>query len=487
MSNPTLDKLEAWQSAMIAYIPPPTTVGLPAHRMGVHLIGGREADYAYMATLRPAAVKIVDPDPTVVRRVLNLIDPNGVVILRDHPMSEQKADMAADPTGTGRRHAADWIAKPTTGRFAEFGGDKRIVVVGINEPDVHNEAEERIVLAYTLAFLQTLTAAGIRGLALNLSVGWPRNLGTNLPPTWETFKPLESEILKGNHFLCTHEYWYPIPQDKWGWYANRISHCPMSVPIIIGECGYTRQLANLPQPWGYWGNISPQTYAAQLWDYHDRVESNVFAVLPFTTGFASFDWASKDTQPAHADILGRKHAYTWPSVWPVPKVAVPPVEPPISEKDLIIFPKFTNRITGFYGQIYNSYSHEGMDISAVIGTPVYAAYDGIVAYSDNEPTTYGEYIRTYHPELDTCFFYGHLSERLVSTQNSVKQGQLIGYTGNTGNSTGPHLHFEVRAMTPSGSYKVWKTGQPLYRQNGRVDPLGWLTGWLGAGKRVEER
>ena len=153
MSNLILDRLEDWQQRIIAYgdgpVIPPTT-GLPAHRWGVHLIGNREGDLPYIEALRPASVKIVDPDPNVVRRVLRAIDPHGVVVLRDRPLSEQKADMARDPVGTGRRHALDWIYKLTTGRFAEFGKDRRIVVVGINEPDVHNQAEEEIVFQFLL-------------------------------------------------------------------------------------------------------------------------------------------------------------------------------------------------------------------------------------------------------------------------------------------------------------------------------------------------
>lgn len=481
-----IDRLEVWQPKMDAFLaslptdPPPTptpTGKLPLHRMGVHLIQSRDADLKYIESLRPAAVKILDPDPAVVRRVLAALDPAGVCILRDHPLSEQKSDMTADPAGTGKRHAADWIAKLTTGRFKEFGTDRRIVVCGINEPDVHNQAEEQIVFLYTKAFLEGLTASGIRGLALNLSVGWPRNTGPDTPPVWDTFMPLEPIILKGNHFLCVHEYWYPVLTDKWGWYGNRISKCPMSVPIIIGECGYTRQLANLPQPWGWIGNIPAPTYAAQLWAYHDNVEPNVFAILPFTSGFASQDWASKDILPAAADILARKHNYTWPAVWPVRNDEEPPDEEP--EVLTIIFPKM-DKITGWYGSMYGTYAHEGLDISRVTGTPVYAPFAGVVAYAGVD-ASYGNYCRIFHPRLKICTFFAHLSELRVSNGNRIAQGQLLGYTGNTGNSSGPHLHFEVRKMTDDGVYQQgWSA-----HTNARVDPLGFLAGWLAAGNLVE--
>lgn len=488
-----LDNLEAWQAKMMAFdwseAPPP--MGLPRHRMGVHLIGNREADLQYIETLRPPAVKIVDPDPNVVRRVLNALDPSGVCILRDHPLSEQKGDMAKDPTGTGIRHAKDWVDKlGPWGRFAAFNGDRRIVVCGINEPDVHNVAEEIIVLKYTMAFLEELTKYGIRGLALNLSVGWPRNLGEGQPPTWDTFKPLEPVINKGGHFLCVHEYWYPNPQDKWGWYGNRISHCPLTCPIIIGECGYTRQLIrmDIPQPWGWRGNMPAPSYADQLWYYHDKVDPNVFAVLPFTTGFGGPEWESKDTQPAHADILGRVRAYTFPNIWPVKKGE--PTQPPPGDAMLLIAPKYTGKVSGFYGQVYQgasgAYAHEGLDIVMPEGTPLYAAADGVVAWADPteaEKSPYGKYVRTYHPQLDVCFFYGHMTQVVIQTGNSVKQGQLLGYSGNTGNSTGPHCHLEVRLMTPTGTYRTGVSA----KANGRVDPLAFLEGWKAQNGKVEER
>ena len=87
-------------------------------------------------------------------------------------------------------------------------------------------------------------------------------------------------------------------------------------------------------------------------------------------------------------------------------------------------------------------NHKGVDLAQPSGTPVYATADGIVSRA--EPfSTYGNYIQIEHGgELQTRF--GHLSGFAVFAGEQVHKGQLIGYVGSTGRSTGPHLHYEVR-------------------------------------------
>jgi murein DD-endopeptidase MepM/ murein hydrolase activator NlpD len=87
-------------------------------------------------------------------------------------------------------------------------------------------------------------------------------------------------------------------------------------------------------------------------------------------------------------------------------------------------------------------NHKGVDLAQPTGTPVYATADGIVSRA--EPfSSYGNYIQIEHGgELQTRF--GHLSGFAVVAGEQVHKGQLIGYVGTTGRSTGPHLHYEVR-------------------------------------------
>ncbi len=86
--------------------------------------------------------------------------------------------------------------------------------------------------------------------------------------------------------------------------------------------------------------------------------------------------------------------------------------------------------------------HEGIDFRASIGTRVYASKTGKVTYAARKGG-YGKTVSIQH-EDDFSTSYGHLSRIDVSVGDFVQQGQVIGLSGNTGISTGPHLHFEIR-------------------------------------------
>lgn len=110
------------------------------------------------------------------------------------------------------------------------------------------------------------------------------------------------------------------------------------------------------------------------------------------------------------------------------------------------------RITATFPKYPDGTRHDGVDIGVPVGTPVYAAAAGEVVtskyyltgnYDGSYRDGYGNYVMIDHGDYYTL--YGHLQyKKVVSVGQSVSKGQLIAYTASTGNSTGPHLHFEVR-------------------------------------------
>ena len=87
--------------------------------------------------------------------------------------------------------------------------------------------------------------------------------------------------------------------------------------------------------------------------------------------------------------------------------------------------------------------HAGEDIGAPSGTPILAADSGVATVIPDNGNGYGNYIMINHGG-GRVTLYAHMSSFAISVGASVSQGQVIGYVGSTGNSTGPHLHFEVR-------------------------------------------
>jgi murein DD-endopeptidase MepM/ murein hydrolase activator NlpD len=123
-----------------------------------------------------------------------------------------------------------------------------------------------------------------------------------------------------------------------------------------------------------------------------------------------------------------------------------PIGLPI-EEDFRLTSGFGLRNDPFTGHLA---MHEGIDFSAEVGTPVVASAKGQVVRSEWD-ATYGNVIEIKHAE-NFLTRYAHLNKRLVSNNTAVQNGTPIGQVGNTGRSTGPHLHYEIfqngRAVNP---------------------------------------
>jgi hypothetical protein len=97
----------------------------------------------------------------------------------------------------------------------------------------------------------------------------------------------------------------------------------------------------------------------------------------------------------------------------------------------------------------NTRFHTGTDIAAPMGTPVVATYSGRITVADFLGG-YGLTVVIRHEDNSIETLYGHLSEVFVRPGEMIQQGEVIGRVGSTGNSTGPHLHFELRQPTADG-------------------------------------
>ena len=138
---------------------------------------------------------------------------------------------------------------------------------------------------------------------------------------------------------------------------------------------------------------------------------------------------------------------------PKPQPPAPP-QPPSTDKGYMWpLPGYT-RISSRFGWRTHPLTgrpnfHGGVDIPAPAGTPIRAAKGGVVLVSKYN-SSYGNYVSIAHPDGITTL-YAHMSSRAVSPGATVSQGQVIGYVGTTGSSSGNHLHFETRTGSSSSS------------------------------------
>jgi murein DD-endopeptidase MepM/ murein hydrolase activator NlpD len=314
---------------------------------------------------------------------------------------------------------------------------------------------------------------------------------------------------------------------------------------------YAVEREGVPTPQQGWqaNNISPEKYAAQLVDYHNRMvaDPRVIGLCVYLCDYAAKEWQSKDLEPAYADVLKRKkdlkprstkpfeppvpvgakttvrvnirkgagtvHAIVrtvnagtivkpiaknvagdwlklddgnWiyaayvdgaPAGLPVDGVVTPP-----AQTGPVRWPLDVRRVTQIYGVNEENYrkfglaGHNGIDFGCDTGTPVKAMAAGEVVLATSDPEGYGNVIRIWHAALRCYTVYAHLSKMNVKVGDKVAVGGVIGLSGNTGNSTGAHLHFEVRLADQVGKYTGGNPGMGA----STVDPMGFVAGVLRA-------
>lgn len=188
--------------------------------------------------------------------------------------------------------------------------------------------------------------------------------------------------------------------------------------------------------------IAPKQYAAT-----DSVSVAPVEVGGFKLSVKGIDWSTVTPPTPIGSAYGTVQNYYNRTVRPIGR---------IGNGDLkLIFPlSIPAPITSIFGWRLHPITgdarlHTGTDIGAPLGTPVLAALTGRVIMADFFGG-YGLAIGLEHSAGAQQTLYAHLSEIFVKPGDIVKQGSVIGRVGSTGNSTGPHLHFEVRQQTTEG-------------------------------------
>lgn len=165
----------------------------------------------------------------------------------------------------------------------------------------------------------------------------------------------------------------------------------------------------------------------------------------------------------------------------IPKANSSPLGWPVS--NVIITQRFG--VTGASARLYASGSHNGADFGVKVGTPVMAMADGVlVAQGDTDSVcrgvSFGKWILIKYGN-GLASTYGHLSQLSMSPGSAVKAGDIVGYSGNSGYSTGPHLHVSlypadaVNAIArPSASCPGKSLTMPVAAVNAYLDPLAYM-------------
>ncbi|MCR4325661.1 MAG: peptidoglycan DD-metalloendopeptidase family protein [Patescibacteria group bacterium] len=164
-----------------------------------------------------------------------------------------------------------------------------------------------------------------------------------------------------------------------------------------------------------------------------------------------------------------------------------------ASKGVLRWPLEKIRVTQYFGNTpfansgaYNGKGHNGIDLAASIGTPVYAALTGTVIGTDNTDAvrsskgqcySFGKWVMIRHNNgLSTM--YSHLSQINVSEGQRIGTGELIGYAGDTGYATGPHLHFGVYVSSATKIIPLGDATKSVTPCAAAVMPIAPLSGYL---------
>lgn len=244
-----------------------------------------------------------------------------IYLCRDHPLSEQWARFTADPVACGRGHADEWQEKVRDGRV--HTPLDHTLFLGLNEPNTNIYRRE--VDQYNEAFCRRLNQHGLRACAYSFGVGHPStvNLQPNTLPDWSWYAASAAAVLEGQNFAAFHEYG-SSDSYGWGYWCDRLMHCPYPFNVIIQECGVDGGVVGQPKH-GYLSYMTPEQYMPWIDGYMVRMwttgtrKPKVHSIQPFTFD-SNTDWHSFDIRFARNEL--ERYQWTQPTVIIPPSIPV---------------------------------------------------------------------------------------------------------------------------------------------------------------------
>jgi len=349
-----------------------------------------------------------------------------------------------------------------------------------NEPAANGNENLALLREATLGAVEEAAHLGIQVGVMDVAEGNPHNDNTgNEAATiwkWQQLRPaIKAAADLGFPFL-RHCYWRPGVEGPSGrWHAlGRLAWDleTLNIPnlrTLVTECGIDGGIAGYPGKEGWQRLTTEALYRGEIneAERYARTLPGVEALMYFGFG-AINEWLAGgfDIPEVFARSL----------VAPLKALTPPAVEvPEDTEAHLriellrpIAYTAATNKVTQWFGEnpaMYTAYGlagHNGLDYRAPIGTPVRAAHPGIVRCYDQGAAGYGKYVMVDNARYWTLD--GHLSEFKVRDGQRVNRGAVIGLSGNTGNSTGAHVHFGLMVVgMDNPAYRNW------------IDPAPWRT------------
>lgn len=418
--------------------------------------------------MRPGFVAFLTHNPALDIERIGRMQPSGLKIYLHRTSNDTwLALRAAAPSAY---YVAVDVARSDPASLDDPRGD---VETGVRELDARPAAVRRLMaknekllatdsldhwnrwVAYHVAFTERGHQLGANVAVGCINTGHPGiALFGDFVDQWPRLQPVDDALNAGDCWNV-HNYWTADgPLACYPWTVGRQIRCPTTHSIFVGEYGYDQAVfapAGTPNH-GWQGRVTEDAFVQQVVEFHQLMQADprVKGTAGFVLDFEDHTWQTWDMSPIVERLIARASECEVPH--------------PLATMPRLVKPIASDRITQTFAQhkANNQLGGWGVDWSAVTGTPVVSAAEGIAdRVEDQGASGYGKFVQVNHWWGFTR--YAHLSVQSVVKGQRVAAGARVGLSGNTGNSTGGHLHFEV---IPFNNH-VWSY---------RVDPIPLIEG-----------